>query len=105
MTAANWASEDELPAIFHRSRETTDRWIKDGALPSVKIPNSRSSRYVRRSDIDAILAPARRLGAEVQAIEADGGEPFSAAQLDLVRRVMGDGLASLPGDSAGGAAA
>ena len=94
------SSRDELipksqwPAVFGRSQSTVDRWVRTGALPVRKVPGSRST-YMLRSDIDAMLAPARRIAAEDAADEAAGRPAFSPEQIALVVRAVGDALAQV----------
>jgi excisionase family DNA binding protein len=82
----------ELAGIFHRSHRTISRWLADGVLPSVRVG---PTKYVHRADVDALLAPAMAVRAQVQAAEAAGRPVLDAAQLALVRRVLADALGSL----------
>jgi len=84
----------DLPGLFHRSRPTIDRWLRDGVLTPVKL---RGAVYVRRDEIDAMLGPARAVRAQVQAAEAAGRPVLSPQALDLVRRVLQDALDGLAG--------
>jgi hypothetical protein len=82
----------ELPGIFHRSRQTIDRWLRDGVLTRVKVSKS---VYVRRDEIDAMLAPARAVRAQLREAEAAGQPVLNPEQLALVRRALGDALDAL----------
>lgn len=82
----------ELAEIFHRSHRTINRWLTDGVLPSVRVG---PTTYVRRADVDALLAPARAVRAQVRNAETAGRPVLDAAQLALVRRVLADALDSL----------
>jgi hypothetical protein len=79
----------ELPAIFHHYGGMIDLWIETGALPSVTIDDT---RYVRRAVLDETFATSRWVADEMNAIAA-GGEPYTAEQISMVRRVLGKALA------------
>ena len=85
------ATDPELARLFRRSPRTIARLLSTGAIPSRKVGHA---RYVLRADIDAMLAPARQLRAELETQRAAGEPIFTPEQLALVRRVVEDALAT-----------
>ena len=50
-----WLSVNEVAARMRVTRRTVERYIKNGHLPSTRLPGGRLLR-IRRSDVEALLS-------------------------------------------------